>query len=162
MQLLEAIIYTDGSVDHVGNGGWACVVATPYAIYELSDAEDETTNNRMEMLAAIKGMEFLTEPHKVMIVSDSAYLLNTIKNRWFDKWFEKEARTNNEYTRPNMDLWHRIADLVDFHDVVTVKVKGHDGVYLNEQVDKLAVKTRMTKEATFREMRYGYREDDSI
>ena len=93
----------------------------------------------MEMIAAIEGMRFLEEPHHIYLVSDSAYLLNTLKYRWFDNWVHPEAR-------PNWGLWQELIELIDFHEVEYVKVKGHSGDMYNEQVDRLAYAAR--KEGT--------------
>jgi ribonuclease HI len=125
---------------------------------------DDTTNNRMEMLAAIYGLKELHEPHSVHLVSDSAYLLNTIENRWYNRWFADEAFFDNAFAkmqgrptpRPNMDLWRVISTLLDHHEVTTVKVKGHSGDFLNSHVDKLAVHARKTEREYRRELPEGF------
>lgn len=140
-----------------GNGGWAAIVATPIYGIELAGCEEKTTNNRMELLAAIKGLSILHEPHIVSLVSDSAYMLNTIKNEWYYRWFYEESKgitKRNGSPRPNMDLWRDIEKLLCYHVVKPIKVKGHSGVAHNERVDKLAVAARQGQHETF-EVIYG-------
>lgn len=138
--LPQAIIYSDGSCGQKKHGGFAVIVATPAFGVELWGYDYDTTNNRMEMVAAIKGLKFLSSPHKVMLVSDSAYMLNTIKHEWYKEWFE------HNYERKNMDLWLEMSELLCYHMVVPVKIKGHSGVEHNERVDKLAKQARVNLE----------------
>lgn len=162
----EAIIYTDGSSDHERNGGWAAIVATPISIMELTGFEEDTTNNRMEMQAAINGLLTLDKPYNVLLVSDSAYLLNTIEHKWYTRWFEEDFRDelhnsinpqgSQRKKRPNLDLWYQMRDLIKFHNIICVKVKGHDGIYLNEEVDRLAVQARITKTGHTKIHKNGY------
>lgn len=147
----ESIIYTDGSSGKNGDGGWSALVATSYYGVELSGWAEKTTNNRMELQAAIEGMKFLHEPHDVVLVSDSAYLLNSIKHCWFERWLNE----NRMYTqRPNLDQWLAISKLLCYHTVKPIKVKGHTGHEHNERVDKLAVAARLDKMDRF-EVLYG-------
>jgi ribonuclease HI len=134
----EALVVTDGSSGKDGCGGWAALVGTSTSTVILSGSSPKTTNNAMEMTAAIEGMQYLVEPHKVYLVSDSAYLLNAIRDKWYDGWFANDG----DYTRPNIHLWQVIAHLCEFHEVVPKKVKGHSGDPLNERVDKIAVAAR--------------------
>lgn len=157
---MEAIIYTDGSSGNNGDGGWATIVATPYFGIEICGWAAETTNNRMEMMAAIKGMKLLgSDSFKVHLVSDSAYLLNSLKHKWYLKWLEEEeafykkGHVPNKWkqgqgwiaTRPNLDLWRIIQELDELHEITTIKVKGHSGHEHNERVDKLAVSARKNR-----------------
>lgn len=144
----ESIIYTDGSSGKNGDGGWSALVATPYYAVELSGYALKTTNNRMELTAAIRGMKFLHEPHQVSLVSDSAYLLNSIQHGWYERWF------NDGANRPNLDLWRDIQKLLCYHMVKPIKVKGHSGQEHNERVDQLAVAARLDKQDRF-EVLYG-------
>lgn len=91
------------------------------------------------MQAAIEGLTHLGEPHIVYLVSDSSYLLNTLKERWYEKWGK-----NAEFTRPNWDLWQKLIALVNYHTMHYVKVKGHlkNGDPYNSHVDKLAGEAR--------------------
>lgn len=138
--LPDAIIYSDGSSGQNRHGGWSCIVATPASGVELWGFEYDTTNNRMEMVAAIKGLKFLGQPYNVKLVSDSAYMLNTIKNKWYQEWIE------HNYQRKNMDLWLEMSEILCYHTVTTVKVKGHSGVEHNERVDKLAKEARINQD----------------
>lgn len=137
--LPEAIIYSDGSAGASRHGGWSCIVATPASGVELWGFEYDTTNNRMEMRAAIEGLKYLHAPHDVKLVSDSAYMLNTIKYKWYEEWFQ------HKYQRKNMDLWLEMRELLCYHMVTPVKVKGHSGIEHNERVDKLAKEARINK-----------------
>lgn len=151
--LTEAVIYTDGSSGAGGEGGWAALVATPFFAVEISGWAEGTTNNAMEMQAALEGLRVLRGPHAVSLVSDSAYLLNTLKNRWYDKWFE-EMRNGRDYVRPNINLWRQLVKAVELHDMTYIKVKGHSGQEHNERVDKLAVAARKERLETA-EVLYG-------
>lgn len=138
-------------------GGWAALVATPYYGLEITGYEENTTNNRMELMAAIRGMSLLHEPHDVQLVSDSAYLLNSIKHQWFERWFYEEERhivKQNGLPRPNLDLWRDIQQLLCYHTVTPIKIKGHTGIAHNERVDKLAVAARKQQLDSF-EVLYG-------
>lgn len=140
----DAIIWTDGSCSQDKHGGWAALVAQWLPIGEIRRTEITghvypTTNNAMEMQAAIEGLSYLTTPHHVYLVSDSAYLLNTLRNQWYKKWQQEKDATK---PRPNWDLWMRLIELTNYHDVEYVKVRGHRGDPYNERVDKLCVQAR--------------------
>jgi len=170
--LPEAVIFTDGSSSpKTLHGGWAAIVMLPDLFVELIGCAEKTTNNRMEMMAAIQGMKELKKPHKVYLVSDSAYLLNSIQNRWYNRWFADEiffdsayAKQIGRYPRPNLDLWKIIASLAEFHEIVTVKVKGHslesNGHEWNHKVDELALLARKEQLTSRRELPNGYIEED--
>lgn len=166
--LPEAVIFTDGSSSPKNKrGGWACIVMQPNLFTEIVGCEGNTTNNRMEMMAAIQGLKELKVPHKVQLVSDSAYLLNSLRNKWYDRWFADEMFFNNEfakqmgrYPRPNLDLWRILASLAEFHEINTVKVKGHSGDEWNDKVDKLALQARTEKLSYRRELPKGYISED--
>lgn len=154
----EAIVFTDGSSSKSRQGGWAALILLPDRVIELTGSETDTTNNRMEMMAAIKALEELKEPHTIYLVSDSAYLLNTIKGKWYDRWFADEIFFDNQYAkqlgrptpRPNLDLWEKIALLSDHHQIIPVKVKGHSGDTYNDICDTLAVEARVNQGAETR------------
>lgn len=137
----EAILYTDGSCGKNRDGGWACLIKKSGVEIEIAGWEKDTTNNRMEMLAAIRGLEYLKERHSIFLASDSAYMLNTLKNKWYEDWFK--------YDRPrkNMDLWKKLVKLTNFHEVKTIKVKGHSDDWTNIRVDGMAVQARLAKVA---------------
>jgi ribonuclease HI len=143
---LRTVIVTDGSADNrTGHGGWGVVVQTPLSIIEACGHTTETTSNRMELRAAIEGIK-LSESPVIELVSDSAYLLNTLKNRWYVQWFLDYEAMGHIKTRPNIDLWLELVELVNSRDVVLTKVRGHSGDYWNERVDKLAVAARRNSE----------------
>lgn len=171
--LPKAIVFCDGSSSpKTKQGGWAAIVLTPFCFVELVGFANETTNNRMELMAAIQGLKELHEPHRVQLVSDSAYLLNALHNRWYNRWFADEAFFDNAFAkaqgrpvpRPNMDLWRVLSTLDEFHEIETIKVKGHSStqgiksVY-NSKVDKLAVQARKSQHTYRREVEDGYEND---
>lgn len=159
----EAIIYSDGSCGRSGDGGYAVIVATPTFGVEVFGCTTKTTSNRMELTGAIEGLKILREPHQVKLVSDSAYMINSLNHHWYEEWFREEARPVKRiregkphiFIRPNLDLWHQLVDLVKLHDVTPVKIKGHSGHEHNERVDKLAVRARKEKIEGV-EILYGY------
>lgn len=141
-------IITDGSADNkIGQGGWAALVRNSASLFELTGWEEETTSNRMELLACIEGLRSIPTPSDVTIVTDSAYVLNTMRQKWYEKWFEGLDREGNERVkpRPNLDLWYQLVGLCQFHNVTWIKVKGHSGDYWNERADKLADRARREK-----------------
>lgn len=137
------ILITDGSADNTTRkGGWAAIVRTPNTLSELVGYAEDTTSNRMEMMAVIEGLRSIKEPSRVELVSDSAYVLNSIRFQWYLNWFEETGRSK---PRPNIDLWHMIHGLTQYHDVVPIKVKGHSGDYWNHRADRLADQARREK-----------------
>lgn len=92
-------------------------------------------------MAAVEALKSIKTPSDVTVVTDSAYLRNTMTRQWYERWF-KEGPVN----RPNMDLWHQLAGLANFHNVTWVKVKGHSGDYWNDRVDFLAAWARTDKQ----------------
>ena len=132
-------IYTDGACSgNPGKGGWCAILIFGGKEKVLSGGEAETTNNRMEVYAAIAGLSALKEKCKVLLYSDSAYLVNAISQHWLDGW--KRRGWVNAENKPvkNRDLWERLSDLLAMHSVEFVKVKGHaDNVY-NNRCDKEA------------------------
>jgi len=166
--LPEGVIFTDGSSSpKTKRGGWACIVMLPTRFVEIVGNSENTTNNRMEMMAAIQGLKELKVPHKVHLVSDSAYLLNSLENKWYNRWFADEmffdsafAKQMNRYPRPNLDLWRILASLAEFHEITVVKVKGHSGDKWNDKVDKLSVQARTDQLSYRRELLDGYVQED--
>ena len=137
-------IYTDGACSgNPGPGGWGATLVygtEPDTVTrDLKGAEPETTNNRMELTAAARALEALREPCVVRLHSDSAYLINAFNDRWIDGWVRRGWRKADKKPVLNRDLWERLIEQNDRHDVTWVKVKGHAGVPLNEHVDGLAV-----------------------
>lgn len=141
---MSYIIITDGSANNLnGQGGYAAIVRNGSALVEISGHEEDTTSNRMELMAAIAGLRSIATPSKVSVVTDSAYLCNTMRLKWYDRWFEEEELQLRTKPRPNLDLWKQLVGLAQFHDVEWVKVKGHSGDYWNERADKLAEAARL-------------------
>lgn len=136
MNLVE--IYTDGACKgNPGPGGWGVVLRYGGVEKELSGAEPETTNNRMELLAAIKGLEALTRRCQVHLTTDSEYLKKGI-SAWLADWKKRNWRTANRRPVKNLDLWQRLDALVGEHDVQWFWVRGHSGHPENERADRLA------------------------
>lgn len=135
----EVIIYTDGSCsNNPGPGGWAAILTYGDYVKEIYGSEPLTTNNKMELTAAIKALEMLKEPCKVKLYSDSAYLIRAFNEGWVNKWMRNGWKTANGDPVENRDLWERLADLTKVHDVQWIKVKGHSDVKYNNRCDELA------------------------
>ena len=131
-------IYTDGACrGNPGNGGWGTVLVWGKYERELSGGERNTTNNRMELMAAISGLEALREKCKVTLYSDSKYLVDAFNKEWVDSW-EKAGWRRGRDELKNPDLWKRLVELVRAHEVEFVWVKGHNGHDYNERCDTLA------------------------
>ena len=126
-------LFSDGSaLGNPGPGGWGTILRYGESEKELFGAEAHTTNNRMELLAVIKGLEALKEPCEVDIVSDSSYVVKGI-NEWLANWIKKEFKKVK-----NPDLWKRYIEAAQPHKVRATWVRGHDGHVENERCDKLA------------------------
>ncbi|UED78000.1 ribonuclease HI [Brevibacillus sp. DP1.3A] len=135
----EVDIYTDGACSgNPGPGGWGAVLMYGQHIKEMSGAEPHTTNNRMELLAAIKALSTLKEPCKVTLYSDSAYLVNCFKQGWYKGWLKNGWKNSKGQQVENQDLWKELLQLMDTHEVEYVKVKGHADNKWNNRCDELA------------------------
>ena len=133
-------IFTDGACSgNPGPGGYGVVLKYGDARKELSGGATETTNNRMELTAAIVGLEALRERCKVTLYSDSKSLVDAIHCGWAVKWRENGWMRNKKEPALNPDLWEKILNLLDKHNVELVWVKGHAGHPENERCDKMAV-----------------------
>lgn len=131
-------IFTDGACRHnPGPGGWGALLRQDGKERELWGGEPMTTNNRMELMAAIKGLEALGEPAKVQVTTDSEYVRGGITD-WIEKWKWRGWRTSDKKMVKNMDLWMRLDQLNQFHEVDWRWVKGHSGHPENERADALA------------------------
>ena len=138
-------IYTDGACSgNPGNGGWCAILLYNGNEKILSGGEQETTNNRMEVYAAIAGLSALKQRCRVKLYSDSAYLVNAIEQRWLSNWQSNAWRTADNKPVKNQDLWQRLAALMTEHDVTFIKVKGHADNEYNNRCDKLA-RTEISK-----------------
>ena len=142
-------IYTDGACSgNPGPGGWAAILLYDGRAKELSGFEADTTNNRMEILAAIKGMEALkSDPDglAVEIYSDSTYVVNAHTDGWLEKWKRNNWRTALGQPVKNRDLWTRLDQLDALHRPAYKKVKGHADNPYNNRCDELAVAEIMKK-----------------
>lgn len=135
----RVVIYTDGACSgNPGPGGWAAVLKFGPHEKEISGFEPETTNNRMELTAAVKALETLKEPCRVTLYSDSAYLVNSFQQGWLTKWQLNGWKTSHKGPVENQDLWEKLAALTARHRVEWVKVKGHSDNEYNNRCDQLA------------------------
>jgi ribonuclease HI len=131
-------VFTDGACSgNPGPGGWGALLRYGGSERELSGGESATTNNRMEMMAAIKALETLTRPVKVRIYTDSQYVRDGI-TQWLPRWKARGWKTADRKPVKNVDLWQRLDAAAALHDVDWVWVRGHSGHPENERADKLA------------------------
>jgi len=131
-------IFTDGAcLGNPGPGGWGVLLRWRGTERELSGGETETTNNRMELMAAIQGLEVLKRPSRVTLTTDSTYVKDGI-TKWIFTWKKNGWRSAAKKPVKNVDLWQRLDAAVAGHDVSWRWVKGHAGHAENERVDDLA------------------------
>ena len=131
-------IYTDGACSgNPGPGGWGAVLSYRGKARELSGGEDATTNNRMELMAAISALEALSRPSRVRLHTDSTYVKDGITG-WINRWKANGWRTANKKPVKNVDLWQRLEAALAGHEVDWRWVKGHAGDPGNERADALA------------------------
>jgi ribonuclease HI len=136
----KVTIYTDGAcIGNPGPGGYGVVLLYAEHRRELSGGCQHTTNNRMELLAAIRGLEALKESCEVRLLSDSQYVVNGIMQGWARKWRANGWRRNKNDFAENRDLWEQLLQLCEKHRVVLEWVRGHAGNSENERCDQLAV-----------------------
>lgn len=132
-------IYTDGAcIGNPGPGGYAAVLVHDGQRRELSGGFRLTTNNRMEVLAAIEGLDALKEPCAVTLYSDSRYVVDAMEKGWAERWRANGWRRNKRERAVNPDLWERLLDLAAKHNVAFKWVRGHAGNRENERADRLA------------------------
>lgn len=132
-------IYTDGACKgNPGAGGWAAILVYGGKEKELCGGEKLTTNNRMELIGAIEGLKALKEPCEVTLYSDSQYLVNAINKGWLENWQKNNWRKSDKSPVLNDDLWKILLELLEYHNVEFIWVKGHDGHTYNERCDQLA------------------------
>lgn len=135
-QIVE--IYTDGACSgNPGPGGWGAILKYSESTKEISGYEQNTTNNRMEIMAAIQALETLQRPVKVRLHTDSRYLRDGI-TLWIHKWKQSGWKTANKDPVKNKDLWERLLNITEKHQVEWIWVKAHNGHEENERVDFLA------------------------
>jgi ribonuclease HI len=132
-------IYTDGACSgNPGPGGWAAILIDDGNEIELSGGESHTTNQRMELTGPIEGLRALSERRTVAIHSDSAYVVNCFRDKWYLRWRDNGWRNAQKKPVENRDLWEALLELVEQHDVTWHKVAGHSGHPLNDRADALA------------------------
>lgn len=131
-------IFTDGACKgNPGAGGWGVLLRMGDREKELSGGEADTTNNRMELTAAIRGLAALTQPCRVDLYSDSKYVLDGM-TKWVEGWKKRGWVNASKKPVRNADLWHELIDVAARHDVSWHWVRGHSGHPENERVDRLA------------------------
>jgi ribonuclease HI len=135
----KVIIYTDGACSgNPGPGGWAALLIYGDKEKELSGYEKETTNNRMELMAAIQGLLSLKGRCQVDVFTDSTYVRSGIME-WIHSWKKRGWKTADKKPVKNVELWQQLEEAASRHDVTWHWVKGHSGHPLNDRVDALAV-----------------------
>lgn len=135
----KVTIYTDGACSgNPGPGGWGAILKYGEAEKEIFGGDASTTNNRMELMAAIESLSLLKEPCEVELYSDSKYLVDSINKEWLFSW-EKMSFVKKGKPVPNTDLWKRILGLIRMHSVTFIWVKGHASNPYNNRCDELAV-----------------------
>lgn len=142
---MEVCVYTDGAArgnpDGPGGYGTILVYIDSKGVEhqkEISAGFKRTTNNRMELLAAIVGLEALNRPCKVKLYSDSQYLVKAFNDHWIDSWIKKGWKRGKNEPVKNVDLWKRLLESHSKHEVEFIWVKGHAGHPMNERCDVLA------------------------
>ena len=132
-------IYTDGACrGNPGKGGWGAILVYGKHEKEMSGGERETTNNRMELTAAIKALEALKEPCEITLYSDSKYMIDSIVNGWAEGWRKRGWKKADKSPALNSDLWETLLELLAVHKVEFIWVRGHNGHAYNERCDTLA------------------------
>ncbi|MCL2000222.1 MAG: ribonuclease HI [Planctomycetes bacterium] len=142
----EVFIYTDGACSgNPGPGGWGAVLKYPAASRELrlAGAEIATTNNRMELTAVIQGLLALKRPARVVVTTDSRYVVDALKAGWLENWQRNGWRTADRKPVKNEDLWRELLQAMRQHQVAWRWIRGHAGHPENELADELAVAARL-------------------
>lgn len=134
----NVIIYCDGSsIGNPGPGGWGAVISDGTKVRELGGYDAKTTNNRMELMAAIEALRSLRRDSQGTIHTDSSYVINGI-TKWVKGWQKNGWQTKEKHDVLNKELWQALAKVTEKHEVTWVHVRGHAGVTLNERVDMIA------------------------
>ena len=132
-------IYTDGACSgNPGPGGWAAIVIDGADERELSGGATPTTNQRMELQAALEGLRSIEGRRRIALYSDSAYLINCFRDKWYARWQQNGWKNAQKRPVENRDLWEGLIAVAAAHDVTWHKVAGHSGDPLNDRADHLA------------------------
>lgn len=132
-------LYTDGACSgNPGAGGWGAILVYKGIEKELSGFKQETTNNRMELTAVIKGLKALKEPCEVLLTTDSKYVADALTKGWAKSWQKNGWKKSDKKPALNSDLWEELLALCEVHKVDITWVKGHAGHPFNERCDSLA------------------------
>ena len=135
----KVTIYTDGACSgNPGAGGWGAILFYKEKKMEISGFASNTTNNQMELTAAIMAIAKLKEPCEIELYSDSAYLINAFNEDWVTKWQMNGFRNANKKPVLNADLWEQLISFNNIHKITWVKVKGHADNEYNNRCDQLA------------------------
>lgn len=136
----EVTVYADGACSgNPGPGGWAAIIEDSGVERVVTGGEASTTNQRMELMAALRALAAIPGRRRVHVYSDSAYVVNCFRDRWWERWERGGWTTAGNKPISNRDLWERLLAETRRHDVVWHKVRGHSGDPLNERADRLAV-----------------------
>lgn len=139
----EVKLYTDGACSgNPGPGGYGAILIYKGIEKEVSGGELNTTNNKMEIMAVLKGLEMIKEPCNVTVYSDSAYVVNSVQMGWLYNWKKNNWIKSDKSKVKNIELWERLLDFMKVHNVKFVKVKGHSDNEYNNRCDRLAVSER--------------------
>jgi len=134
----HVIIYTDGACKgNPGPGGWGVILSYKSTVKEIYGGEPNTTNNRMELMAAIQALETLTKPCSVQLNTDSKYVMQGI-TEWIGNWKKRGWKTASKTPVKNEDLWRRLDAAIQRHTIEWFWVKGHSGHKDNDRADELA------------------------
>lgn len=137
--MTKVTIYTDGSCSgNPGPGGWGAILIYNDIKKEISGGENPTTNNKMELTAALNALLMLKHPCEVDLYSDSAYLINCFKNDWLKSWKKNNWVNSKKEPVKNVDLWMKLDELTLVHKINWIKVKGHADNKYNNRCDELA------------------------
>ncbi|HMH52469.1 MAG TPA: ribonuclease HI [Candidatus Acidoferrum sp.] len=132
-------MYTDGAcAGNPGPGGWAAIIIEGGEERAVSGGERSTTNQRMELMGAIEGLAAIDGRRRVHLHTDSAYVMNCFRDRWYERWERTGWVNAAKQPVANRDLWERLIAQTRRHEVTWHKVKGHSGDPLNDRVDRLA------------------------
>lgn len=135
----KVTIYTDGACSgNPGPGGWGAILMYGENKKEISGGKKETTNNVMELTAALQALKQLKYPCEVELYSDSAYLVNGFSNGWIYNWKKNNWKTANKEPVKNQEIWEELYNMTQIHKITFIKVKGHSDNKYNNRCDELA------------------------